>query len=106
MADQRATLTLKLGGNEIRYEAERGAVEAKLDHVLDRLLQAAGDPVQVGIAGTPSVSATPPPATPSAPPEAVEAWQLEQVFAIVDLGEHVAHVGSLRQFSARIQRRS
>ncbi len=36
MADQRATLTLKLGGNEIRYEAEREAVEAKLDHVLDR----------------------------------------------------------------------
>lgn len=95
MADQRATLTLKLGGNEIRYEAEREAVEAKLDHVLDRLLgdvgahgcaPAAGD-VQVGLtdvrpaSGAPGSSALPPVA-----PEVIETRQLEQLFKIAKGG--------------------
>ncbi len=51
MAEKRATLTLKLGDKEVRYEAEREAVEAQLEHVLGRLLRDAPADVQVGLTG-------------------------------------------------------
>ncbi len=41
MADQRATLIIKLGDNEIRYEAEREAVEAQLEQIVAPLLRSA-----------------------------------------------------------------
>ncbi len=51
MANKRATLTLRFGDNEVLYEAEREAVEAQLEHVLDRLLPGAGTEVRVGLDG-------------------------------------------------------
>ena len=49
MADKRATLTLRFGDQEVRYEAEREAVEAQLEQVLGRLLRDAPADVQVGL---------------------------------------------------------
>lgn len=82
MADQQATL--KLGDHEVRYEAEREAVEAQLELLVGRLLENATSDFQVGITGrspqapTPSPPATAPglPATPEAVPEARRLKQL------------------------------
>ncbi len=85
MADDKATLILKLGDNEIRYEAAREAVEAQLENVLGRLLQEAPN-AGAAIAGEPPQTAEPPPASPAASPEAAEAQRLKQLYVIAKGG--------------------
>ncbi len=85
MADQRATLILKAGGKEVRYEAEREAVEAQLEQIVGRLFPEQPADVQVGLGGRPEVSepsaAAAKPA--AAVPEAVsEARKLERLYAV------------------------
>ena len=87
MADKRATLTLRFGDNEVLYEAEREAVEAQLEHVLDRLLPAAGTKVRVGLDGAkPRVVQTSgaSPAAPVAPAADVvpEAERLARLYTV------------------------
>ncbi len=97
MAYKRATLTLKLGDREVRYEADREAVEAKLDHVLDRLLRDAPAGVQVGFTPPqPQATVHPPPGPrqAGAPPAAApttdkpdalpEARRLAQLYRLDD----------------------
>ena len=94
MADKRATLTLKFGDQEVRYEAEREAVEAQLKHILDRFLPDAAAEVQVGLTDARPKSAQHRPAAvpaaekpPTAAPEAVsEAQRLAQLYAVTDGG--------------------
>ncbi len=50
MADQRATLILRAGDKEVRYEAEREAVEAQLHQIVGRLFSEESAGVQVGLA--------------------------------------------------------
>lgn len=78
MAEEKATLTLKLGDHEVRYEAEREAVEAQLQHVLGQLLRHAPADVQVGLTGASGAET----AAPAAPPPPAEAGQLKQLFRV------------------------
>ncbi len=58
MADKSATLTLKLGDREVRYEAEREAVEAQLEQIVGLLLkEAPAGRTRRGAAGIPGASA-------------------------------------------------
>ncbi len=50
MVDQRATLILRAGDKEVRYEAEREAVEAQLQQIVGRLFSEEPAGVQVGLA--------------------------------------------------------
>ena len=76
MADRRATLTLKLGDREVRYEAEREAVEAQLEHMVGRLLGDAPAGVELGLAGVDSAGAEEA-AGPSPRPVALEVSETE-----------------------------
>ncbi len=51
MADKRATLTLKAGDREVRYEAEREAVEAQLEQIVGLLFQETPADVRVELSG-------------------------------------------------------
>ncbi|MEM7354021.1 MAG: hypothetical protein AAF657_24680 [Acidobacteriota bacterium] len=59
MAVKRAILTFKSGDTEVRYEAEREAVEAQLEHIVDRVLRDAPAGVEVGITPPPQVAGAP-----------------------------------------------
>ncbi len=85
MADDKATLILKLGDNEICYEAAREAVEAQLENVLGRLLQEAPE-VSASIAEDPPQIAEPPTTSPAMPPEAEETQRLKQLYVITQDG--------------------
>ncbi len=87
---RRAKLTFKSGDTEVRYEADREAVEAQLGQILDRLLQDAPAGVQVGLtdaraeaAGHPS-RAAPPDASPAPeePAALSDARQLARLYRI------------------------
>ncbi len=66
MADQRATLIIKLGDSEIRYEAERQAVEAQLEQLVAPLLRnALPSPLSAEIQAADSPATTPPDAPPA-----------------------------------------
>ena len=87
MADKKATLTLKLGDHEIRYEAEREAVEAQLEHVLGRLLRDAPAGVQAGVKTETPEPVDPTPSAPAtASPEVTEALRLKKLYRITDDG--------------------
>ncbi len=71
MTDKRATLILKAGDKEVRYEAEREAVEAQLEQIVSRFFSA--DPAGVRVELTserPEGSEPSPAASPAATKEA------------------------------------
>ncbi len=85
MADQRATLIIKLGDSEIRYEAEREAVEAQLEQLVAPLLRSAlQSPLSAEIQAAYSPATTPPPAPAPLPaaPEPPEAQLLKQLYEV------------------------
>lgn len=73
MADKRATLILKAGDKEVRYEAEREAVEAQLEQIVGLIFREEPADVRVGLAGVQPEAPAPPPAAPAAATESAAA---------------------------------
>ena len=86
MAGRRATLTLKLGDKEVRYEADREAVEAQLAHVLGRLLDGPTADVEVALAEPPSEAPAVASSEPAATPAPSEDRLLARLYRVDDEG--------------------
>ena len=72
MASDRATLTLKSGDKEVRYEAERQAVEAQLERIVDQILGGGPADARMADAGSrPEAETDAPAAGEKEPPDAL-----------------------------------
>lgn len=90
MAKDRAVVTFKIGGDKVRYEASREAVEAQLEKVLNRLLERGATMGHVSVAidgpsaveesaAAPTSAAVPAPSSEAKPPLS-EAKLIEKLY--------------------------